>query len=55
MDTRVKRAILERRVEMLKMHLWLRAQPEYEAPAPLCEETYDKAVAELGQEQPRGT
>jgi hypothetical protein len=58
MDTQVRRAILKRRIEMLKMHLWLRAQPEFEAPAPLCEDAYDKAVAELEaveQEQPRGS
>jgi hypothetical protein len=56
MDVQRKRAILERRIEILKTHLWLRTQPGYEAPVPLCEAAYDQAVAELKaleQEQPR--
>jgi hypothetical protein len=58
MDNRTRRAILERRIEMLKGHLWVRVQPEYDAPAPLSESALDKAEAELKaveQEQPRGS
>ena len=47
MDNEIKRAILERRIAMLKGHLWVRAQDEYEAPAPLCEDALDKAEDEL--------
>ena len=47
MDTRVKRVILERRIEMLEGHLWVRAQQDYEAAEPLCEAELDKAEAEL--------
>jgi hypothetical protein len=55
MDTRIRRAILERRIELLKGHLWVRAQQDYEGAVPLCEAELDKAEAELQalEQQPR--
>jgi hypothetical protein len=53
MDTRVKRAILERRIEMLKDHLWVRAKTACAAPAPLSEDALEKAEAELREIEQR--
>jgi hypothetical protein len=47
MDVRLQKQILARRIEMLKGHLWVRAQPEHEAPSPLCESELEKAESEL--------
>jgi hypothetical protein len=47
MDVRLQKQILARRIEMLKGHLWVRAQDEYAAPAPLSEDALEKAEAEL--------